>query len=88
VPLPSLPLPTVAPKMELPAIHMKPITSIFSEQFSKDTISSENPQTFEDLKLGHGFVLYSHNLTEAPSTETVLHIDKIADRGLVFVDKV
>jgi len=75
--------------MELPVIHMKPIVSIFNEQFSKDTISSENPQTFEDLKLGHGFVLYSHNLTETPESETtVLHIDKIADRGLVFVDKV
>jgi beta-galactosidase len=87
--LPSLPVPTVAPKMELPAIHMKPIVSIFDKQFSTDSVLSDDPKSFEDLKIGHGFVLYSHNLTENPTSDpTVLHINKIADRALVFVDKV
>jgi len=53
-----------------------------------DSIQSENPHTFEELKLGHGFVLYSHNLTENPSSDPIeLHIDKVGDRALVFVDK-
>jgi beta-galactosidase len=87
--LPSLPVPTVAPKMELPAIHMKPIATIFDYQFSSDSVLSHNPQTFEELKLGHGFVLYSHLITENMTSDPlVLHIDKIADRAQVFVDKV
>ncbi len=87
--LPSLRVPTVAPKMELPPIQMKPIVSIFDKKFSTNSVLSEYPKCFEDLKIGHGFVLYSHKLTEnLTSDPTVLHINKIADRALVFVDKV
>ncbi len=53
-----------------------------------DPISSPSPQTFEELKIGHGFVLYSTTIKENTSDPVVLSVPHLRDRAQVFVDKV
>jgi hypothetical protein len=54
----------------------------------EDPIPSQFPLTFEQLKQGNGFVLYSTNISVHPSDPAVLEINGLADRAQVFVDSV
>jgi beta-galactosidase len=79
-------VPPIAPKMQSPVIKLHPIASIFD--LMTDPISSPSPQTFEELKIGHGFVLYSTTVKENTSDPVVLSVPHLRDRAQVFVDKV
>lgn len=90
--LPDIPLPTASHKMQLPPILMKPIASLFDEHMLSNPIPSDYPLRFEELRLRHGFVLYSTNISDNElknhSETQNLNIDRLADRAQVFVDKV
>lgn len=88
LPLPNVSVPIPSQKMELPPINMTPVTSIFDDIYLEEPIPSLFPLTFEELQLGHGFILYSTNITLQPTNPALLTISGLADRALVFVDKV
>jgi beta-galactosidase len=72
--------------MQSPVIKLHPIATIFD--LMTDTISSQSTQTFEELKIDHGFVLYSTTIKEGTSDPVVLSVPHLRDRAQVFVDKV
>lgn len=90
LPIPKVPLPEPAPKMQLTPIQMTSTSSLFSKTIGdilNDPVYSVDPLTFEQLKHNHGFVLYSTTIKVHPSDPAVLQIPALADRAQVFVDK-
>jgi beta-galactosidase len=89
-PLPKIALPTASPKMELPAITLTPIASIFDNLLLSEPTASKSPLTFEQLKLGHGFVRYSTTINFDPTNPSVLSLNEtgLRDRALIFVNEV
>ena len=83
-----MPLPVVKPKMELPAIPMNFVSTLFDQIDPKNAIYSPNPLTFERLKQRNGYILYSTNITIHPSDPALLTINGLADRAFIFVDSV
>jgi len=81
------PLPPNSPKMQSPVIKLHGIGSIFDLLNETDVVSSNAPQTFEELKIGHGFVLYSTTIKEETSDPVVLSVPRLRDRAQVFVDR-
>lgn len=79
-------VPKNSPKMQSPVIHLHGIASIFD--LLAEPISSSIPQTFEELKIAHGFVLYSTTIKNDTSDPVVLTVPHLRDRAQVFIDKV
>lgn len=69
---------------------MQPICSIFDEVCSKYLTSfnttSKYPKTFEALNQNSGFVLYETTLPEANLDPPMLSVEKIHDRGYIYVN--
>jgi beta-galactosidase len=78
-------VPKNSPKMQSPVIHLHGIASIFD--LLAEPISSSIPQTFEELKIAHGFVLYSTTIKNDTSDPVVLTVPHLRDRAQVFIDK-
>ena len=90
LPIPKVPLPQPAPKMQLTPVQMTSLNSLFSKTIANvldDPVYSVDPLTFEQLKHNHGFVLYSTIINVHPSDPAVLQIPALADRAQVFVNK-
>ena len=88
MPLPAMPLPIPKPKMRITDIPMTLVSTLFDEIESQNPIHSLYPLTFEQLKHRNGFILYSTNITIRPSDPSLLTVNGLADRALVFVDQV
>ncbi|KAK0180096.1 hypothetical protein PV327_005773 [Microctonus hyperodae] len=89
LPLPNLPLPTVAPKGDYGSILLKPVARFFDNEtrslFTTTMGVYNTPPTFEKLAIARGFVLYETNLPENMKDPAILRAN-IGDRGLVYVD--
>jgi hypothetical protein len=53
----------------------------------RNPVNSTQPITFESLKLGYGWVLYSTTIPFRPSDPSLLRVNGLADRAQVFVDE-
>jgi hypothetical protein len=74
--------------MELSPIELIPVGSLFDQFLQVELMYSENPLTFEQLKLRHGFVLYSTIVNINLSDSAILNLNGLKDRAQVFVDNV
>ena len=83
-----MPLPVVKPKMEVPLIPMRFVSSLFDHVHMEKGIPSVFPLTFEQLKQRNGFILYSTNITINASDPALLKINGLSDRAFIFVDSV
>lgn len=87
-PLPNISFPEKAPKMQPSPIQLRPKTTLFSplsrQYLGSQPITSKQPQTFEQLNRGGGFVLYETNFTDSTS----LKIPKPYDRAYIYVNGV
>jgi beta-galactosidase len=92
-PLPSVPLPVKEPKMSLPELSLKPLTTMLSayarSKLTRPSVENPDPLSFEALNQHSGFVLYE---TEIPKTfkrdPLQLKIEKLRDRAYIYVDRV
>ena len=67
-------------------VTVQVVTDIFQMMKSIEPIESENPMTFEELGLRHGFVYYETEISFIPSDPIELKIDLLHDRALVFIN--
>lgn len=80
-----------APKMVLPSIRLNPKGYLISEKgknhLGRKTLSAQRPISFEDLNQFSGFVLYETELPILELDPTELSVERLHDRGLVYVDQ-
>ena len=92
LPLPNITVPEKAPKMELPAIQLRPKTTLLSQSsrniLGSKMITSQKPLKFEELNQFSGFVLYETMLPDRMLDPSVLRIPILHDRAIVYVDNV
>lgn len=90
--LPQLPIPRNEPKMKLGPVQLKPIAVLLSN-YARRTLNegvreSMDPLSFEALDQYSGLVLYETKLPKINRDPALLHIDKLHDRAMVYVDRV
>lgn len=92
LPLPSTPVPRRAPKMKLPDVRLRSLTTLLSpiarREFGRTPIFSEKPLTFEAIDQFSGFLLYETKLPVMRIDPSVLTIPKLNDRAHVLIDDV
>lgn len=70
---------------------MKPISSLFNKDFVENlstfSVRSKSALSFEALDQNSGFVLYETTLPEAIYDPAILLVQKLRDRGYVYVDQ-
>ncbi|XP_055378548.1 beta-galactosidase [Condylostylus longicornis] len=89
LPLPNITIPEPVPKRHYGTVQMTPNFSLFSRkgrQISRGTVTAELPLYFEALDQYSGLVLYETKLPKIKKDPIVLKVDRIHDRGYVFVD--
>lgn len=91
-PMPNIPVPDVAPKMELPSIKLSAKTTLFSS-CSRSILGSPvkksiNPLTFEQINQGCGFVLYETMLPNSVKNSGSLKISILNDRATIYMNNV
>lgn len=71
-------------------VSMKPIGNLFSKRaqqhFVNKQTASEHPLTFEEFGQFSGFLLYETDLPKFEVDPSVLTVDALADRALIYVD--
>lgn len=67
---------------------MKVVCSIFNDSNFKATKNADYPQSFEQLNVYYGYVLYETTIPDNISGPTELHVEKLHDRAIVLVDRV
>ncbi|XP_034945619.1 beta-galactosidase-like [Chelonus insularis] len=89
LPLPDLPLPTVAPKGDYGSVLLEPVMELLNNParnlFANTAGQFDVPPTFEKLNFVNGLVLYESNFPPRIKDPTIIHAD-VADRGIVYVD--
>lgn len=87
-----------APKMSLPSVRLNPMGYLLAENgrtyLGKDDfdgksnfVSSPRPLSFEEMNQFSGFVLYETYLPILELDPTVILIDVLHDRALVYIDQ-
>lgn len=83
-------VPARKPKRAYPAITMRPVSNLFSATarnlLTRETRVSSVPLTFEAMNQFSGFLLYETDLPEFEIDPTVLTINGLADRALIYLD--
>lgn len=89
--LPSIPVPEKAPKMSLPDIQLKPIDLLLSDSGRRNlvtkTVTSDHPQSFEQLDQFSGLVIYEAELPVFQIDPVLLTVNGLADRAIVLVNQ-
>jgi len=83
----SYPLPEVPaqiPVIQLPAVKLTPVAGLWSMLHEVKPVTADTPQTFEQLKQGNGYVLYSRKFNEAASG--ILDLKGLRDYALIYVN--
>jgi len=81
-PIPEVP--AQIPVVQLPPIKLTKTADLLEMAKNQEPVLSDTPQTFESLKQGHGYVLYSRKFTQ-PISGT-LHIEGIRDYATIYVN--
>ncbi|XP_063704009.1 beta-galactosidase [Culicoides brevitarsis] len=91
LPLPSLPIPEISPKVKFGPVSMRPISVLLSNfakrRLSQGVIENRVPLTFEALNQYSGLVLYETTLPKINRDPVNLHAENVHDRAYVFVDR-
>ena len=77
-------VPAQIPVFQLPAIKLTPVAGLWGMLRQLKPITADTPQTFEQLKQGNGYVLYSRKFKEAASG--TLDIKGLRDYALIYVN--
>nr|CAD7444512.1 unnamed protein product [Timema bartmani] len=92
LPLPDLALPEITAKGEYGVVHMFPVVSLLDDEVKSGlgtpTVIETYPLTFEALGQSYGFVLYETMVPSDTGDPSLLDVNTIGDRALVFLDKV
>lgn len=92
LPLANISIPEVSHKMTLNSIKLSPKVMLLSPMarniLGRVPIESEKPLTFETLDQFSGFVLYETKLPALRIDPSVLKINGLRDRAIVFIDNV
>lgn len=77
-------------KRAYPTVTMKPVSNMFSATAQKHLVTSTRdstfPLTFETMDQFSGFLLYETTLPRFQIDPTVLTINGLADRALIYID--
>lgn len=92
LPLPKIEVPEKYPKMGLPSIQLRFVTTLLSDlsrsQLSTKTVSSKTPLTFEELHQNTGFVLYETIFPTYNKSECQLTVNGLRDSAHVLMNGV
>ena len=80
--LPAVPAPI--PTIEIPAIKLNKVADLLGYAETLQPVESEKPLTFEQLKQGYGYVLYTRHFNQ-PISGT-LEIEGLRDFAVVYVN--
>jgi beta-galactosidase len=90
-PLPKVPVPDRTPKVKLPNVVLKPVSTLLDSLGRKHlatyTKSSEKPMTFEALDQNSGFVLYETTLPKTTRDPSLLKLSDLRDRAYIYVNR-
>lgn len=79
-------------KMSIKSIELKPILELLSNDgknlLAKKTIINKYPLSFEELDQFSGLVLYECDLPEFEIDPTLLIVNELHDRALVYIDQI
>lgn len=78
------PIPAQIPVIEIPSIKLEKSVDIFALKEKMQPVISDTPQTFETLKQGYGYVLYSKHFNQPISGK--LEIKGLRDYAIVYVN--
>lgn len=70
--------------IEIPSIKLSKVANVLDYAESQKTVSSDKPLTFEEMKQGYGYVLYSRRFNQ-PISGT-LEIPGLRDYAVVYMD--
>jgi beta-galactosidase len=80
-------IPSATPLIEIPSIRLTRVADMLETvRATVKPVESEKPMTFEDMKQGYGYVLYSRHFNQ-PANGT-LDIAGLRDYALIYVDGV
>ena len=92
MPTPNVSVPEKQKKMKLPPVNLKPVVVLLSqharEKIGMPPVNMEKPITFEQLNQYSGLVLYETNIPIFKQDPSILTVDQIKDRAMVYVDRV
>ena len=78
------PVPEPIPTIEIPSIALSKAANLLPTLLEADAVESDTPLTFEQLKQGHGYVLYSRHFNQPISG--LMKVPGIADYAIVYVN--
>ncbi|XP_055849553.1 beta-galactosidase isoform X2 [Episyrphus balteatus] len=88
--MPAIEVPAKSPKTAYGSIQLKSMGDILSpaglEALSVKQVTSKLPLSFEELDQYSGLVLYETVLPKIEIDPTILTVNKLHDRGLVYID--
>lgn len=76
--------PKANPVIEIPSVKLTKVADLFSYADRQKKIQSDAPLTFEQLKQGYGYVLYSRKFNQPISG--MLEVPGLRDYAVVYVD--
>ncbi|MEO8769577.1 MAG: beta-galactosidase [Ferruginibacter sp.] len=79
------PVPAAVPTIKIDQINLNKSVSLFDLKDKMIPVTNDNPETFEDLNQGFGYVFYSKHFTEP--VEGKLEIKGLRDYAIVYVNK-
>jgi beta-galactosidase len=77
-------VPAQLPVIRIPAIKLTKTADLLEMAKDQPAVESDTPQTFETLKQGHGYVLYSRKFTQPVSG--TLNLEGLRDYATIYVN--
>ncbi|QEM04019.1 beta-galactosidase [Mucilaginibacter rubeus] len=77
-------VPAQLPVIQIPAIKLTKTADLLEMAKDQPAVESDTPQTFETLKQGHGYVLYSRKFTQPVSG--TLNLEGLRDYATIYVN--
>lgn len=91
-PMPNIDIPTNEPKMVLPPVKLRPMTTLFSPwsrfMLGSDVRQSNKTLLFETFIQDAGFLLYETLLDDSIGSSSSLTITGLHDRAIVYLNNV
>ncbi|GAB6119525.1 glycoside hydrolase family 35 protein [Dysgonomonas termitidis] len=78
------PAPAAIPLIEIPSIKLTKVADMMEVIGARKPVQSDKPMTFEQLKQGYGYILYSRHFNQPISGK--LEIEGLRDYALVYVN--
>lgn len=86
LPLPSVPVPSPSPKMDLGSFTMNIYSTLWNYLKLNKFYISKYPLSFEEMNHGYGFAVYTTTVTFRTTDPVVLNVPGLRDRGYVYIN--